>query len=44
MSLRLEFDSPKGYRPKVGQIYLMNTTAGYIPVGVTSTKAFLAIA
>ena len=40
MSLRIEFDSPKGYRPKAGQIFLMRTTAGYIPVGVTSTEAF----
>ena len=40
MSLRIEFDSPKGYRPKAGQIFLMRTTAGYVPVGVTSTEAF----
>ena len=40
MSLRLEPGSPKGYRPKSGQIFLMRTTAGYIPVGVTSTEAF----
>ena len=40
MSLRLEPGSPKGYRPKTGQIFLMRTTAGLIPVGVTSTEAF----
>ena len=40
MSLRLEFESPKGYRPKTGQIFLMKTSVGYIPVGVTSTEAF----
>ena len=40
MSLRLEFDSPIGFRPKAGQIFLLRTTAGYIPVGVTSTEAF----
>lgn len=40
MSLRLVFDSPKGYRPKAGQLYLMKTTAGFIPVGITSTEAF----
>ena len=40
MSLRIEFDSPKGFRPKAGQIFLLRTTVGYIPVGVTSTEAF----
>ena len=40
MSLRLEPGSPKRYRPKAGQIFLMKTSAGYVPVGVTSTEAF----
>ena len=40
MFLRFKPGSPKGYRPKAGQIFLMRTTVGLIPVGVTSTEAF----
>lgn len=44
MALKLVFDAPKGSRPKAGQLYLMKTTLGYIPVGVTSTEAFFGAA
>ncbi|MCT1428840.1 immunity 51 family protein [Corynebacterium sp. p3-SID1241] len=44
MALKLVFDSPKGSRPKAGQLYLMKTTLGYIPVGVVSTEAFFGAA
>lgn len=42
--LKFSLDSPKGSRPKAGQLYLMKTTLGYIPVGVTSTEAFFGAA
>ncbi|MGJ4077528.1 Imm51 family immunity protein [Corynebacterium macclintockiae] len=42
--LEFSLDSPKGSRPKAGQLYLMKTTLGYIPVGVTSTEAFFGAA
>lgn len=44
MALKLALDAPKGSRPKPGQLYLMKTTLGYIPVGVTSTEAFFGAA
>ena len=44
MALKLVFDAPKGSRPKAGQLYLMKTTLGYIPVGATSTEAFFGAA
>ena len=44
MALKLVLDAPKGSRPKAGQLYLMKTTLGYIPVGVTSTEAFFGAA
>lgn len=40
MSMKILYNSPKGYRPKAGQLYFMHTSLGYIPVGVTSTQAF----
>ena len=42
--LKFSLDSPKGSRPKAGQLYLMKTTLGYIPVGVASTEAFFGAA
>ena len=42
--LKFSLDSPKGSRPKAGQLYLMKTTLGYIPAGVTSTEAFFGAA
>ncbi|WP_293792336.1 Imm51 family immunity protein [uncultured Corynebacterium sp.] len=44
MALKLVLDAPKGSRPKAGQLYLIKTTLGYIPVGVTSTEAFFGAA
>lgn len=38
--LKILFNSPQRFRPKAGQLYLLHTTCGLIPVGVTSTNAF----
>lgn len=38
--LKLVFGAPKGTRPKAGQLYLMKTTMGFIPVGIASTNSF----
>lgn len=42
--LLLEYNATKGSRPKNGDIYLMHTTQGFIPVGVVSTEAFFGAA
>lgn len=38
--LKLKCNNPRSSQPKVGQLYWLKTTKGYIPTGVTSTKAF----
>lgn len=42
--LLLEYNATKGSHPKNGDIYLMHTTQGFIPVGVVSTEAFFGAA
>lgn len=38
-TLRLIFDNPKGARPKVGQLFVLHTSEGFIPGGIVSLGA-----